>query len=91
MFDLVLVLAAAALGFFMKTYGWPRPPIIIAIVMGELIEKYYFLAATNYGWGLFSRPAVIIMLLFTAAMVIYTLRLQRQARRAGAVVGVDDD
>jgi putative tricarboxylic transport membrane protein len=91
MWDLILVLIAAALGFFMKTYGWPRPPIIIAIVMGDLIEKYYFLAATNYGWTLFLRPAVIVMLVFTAGMVIYTLRLQRQAKLAGAVVGGDDD
>ena len=54
MWDLILVLMAAGLGFFMKTYGWPRPPIIISIVMGDLIEKYYFLSATNYGWSLFS-------------------------------------
>ena len=91
MWDLVLVLLAAAMGFFMKTYGWPRPPVIISIVMGDLIEKYYFLAASNYGWGMFARPAVIVMLVFTVGMVVYTLRLQRQARNAGAVVGGDDD
>lgn len=77
--NIFIVLIAGAAGFFMKTYGWPRPPIIISIVMGDMIEKYYFLAATNYGWSMFLRPAVIVMLVFTAAMIVYTLRLQKRA------------
>ena len=30
--DLIVMLVFGALGFFMKTYGWPRPPIIISVV-----------------------------------------------------------
>jgi TctA family transporter len=77
--DLVLMLVATAVGFFMKTYGWPRPPIIIAIVLGETIEKYYALAMRNYGLGLFSRPWVLAMIAITVATAFYTIRTRRAA------------
>lgn len=87
--DLMLMLAATGLGFFMKTYGWPRPPIIIAIVLGETIEKYYFLSMSNYGLALFARPAVLIMIAITVATGIYTIQT-RKAARLQPVSDLDD-
>jgi TctA family transporter len=73
----------------MKTYGWPRPPIIIAIVLGETIEKYYFLSMSNYGLALFARPAVLIMIAITVATGIYTIQT-RKAARLQPVSDLDD-
>ena len=38
--DLVVVAVFGVLGLFMKAYGWPRPPILIAIVLAGPLEKY---------------------------------------------------
>ncbi|HKH69017.1 MAG TPA: tripartite tricarboxylate transporter permease, partial [Reyranella sp.] len=79
--DLILMLAAMGVGFFMKSYGWPRPPIIIAIVLGETVEKYFFLSMNNFGvLGTFTRPVVLIMIAIAVATAAYTMYTRKAAR-----------
>ncbi|MDE0209019.1 MAG: tripartite tricarboxylate transporter permease, partial [Boseongicola sp.] len=37
--DLILMCSMGALGLFMKRSGWPRPPLIIALVLGPNMEN----------------------------------------------------
>lgn len=91
-YDLVVMLAFGALGYFMKTYGWPRPPIIIAVVLGGIIERYYGIASVAFDWvdfsapleGVFTRPAVIIIILIAVGTAAYTVRMQRSVNRTVA-------
>ncbi len=81
-YDLVVMLAFGALGYFMKTYGWPRPPIIIAIILGSIIERYYRIAMGTFGpVGVISRIPVIIIVLIAVGTVAYTLYMQRSVAR----------
>ena len=90
--DLVVMLAFGALGYFMKTYGWPRPPIIIAVVLGGIIERYYVISSGAFDWvnfsapleGVFTRPAVIIIILIAVGTALYTVRMQRSVSRTVA-------
>ena len=91
-YDLVVMLAFGALGYFMKSYGWPRPPIIIAVVLGGIIERYYGIASGAFDWvnfsdpmeGVFTRPAVIIIILIAVGTALYTVRMQRSVSRTVA-------
>ena len=76
--DLLVMLAFGFLGFFMKTYGWPRPPIIIAVVLGPIVDKFYGIANQTYGWGMFSRLPVIAILSLAIATGAYTVYVQRK-------------
>ncbi len=76
--DLLVMLSFGLLGFFMKTYGWPRPPIIIAVVLGPIVDKYYGIASQTYGWEMFSRLPVIAILSLAIATVAYTVWIQRK-------------
>ncbi|MBL4645425.1 MAG: tripartite tricarboxylate transporter permease, partial [Rhizobiales bacterium] len=38
--DLIVLLLAGVVGWVMKRLGWPRPPLILAFVLGALIENY---------------------------------------------------
>ncbi|MDE2837823.1 MAG: tripartite tricarboxylate transporter permease [Chloroflexota bacterium] len=88
-YDLVVMLAFGALGYFMKSYGWPRPPIIIAVILGGIIERYYGIASGAFDWvnfsnpteGVFTRPAVIIIILIAVGTAAYTVRMQRSVNR----------
>ena len=80
--DLIVMLAFGGLGYFMKTYGWPRPPIIIAVILGSIIERYYGISTVAFGLdGIFRRPAVIIIILIAVGTAGYTVWMQRSVGR----------
>lgn len=87
--DLALVLVFAVLGMFMKAYGWPRPPILIAVVLAEIVEKYLWLSANTYGWSMFLRPQFLAIIALMALVMVVSLRIQRGAERASTEVTLE--
>jgi TctA family transporter len=56
-------LAMAALGYVMKQGGWPRSPLILALVLGTLIENNFQLTTQlhdGFSW-MYQRPIVVII------------------------------
>ena len=41
--DLVAFITFSAVGFFMKRYNWPRPPVLVAVVLGPQLQGYIWL------------------------------------------------
>jgi hypothetical protein len=76
--DLLVMLSFGFIGFFMKTYQWPRPPIIIAIVLGGIVDKFYGIASQTYGWSMFSRIPVLLILGIAILTGAYTVYVQRK-------------
>ncbi len=33
----------------MKRLGWPRPPVILGVVLGDIVERYMFISVERYG------------------------------------------
>jgi hypothetical protein len=61
--DMVMVLVFGALGWLMVTFGWLRPPLLIGLVLGDLVEKNLFIAVDAYGgFGWLARPIVLVLL-----------------------------
>jgi TctA family transporter len=67
--DLFALLFFGVLGWVMKQMKWPRPPLILGIVLGDLIERYMFISVERYGASWLLRPIVFILL----AMAIFGL------------------
>ena len=82
--DLVLVLAFAVLGIFMKRFGWPRPPILIAVVLAEIVEKYLWLSVNTYGFSMFLRPQFLGIIAVMVLVMVVSLRIQAGAKKAWA-------
>lgn len=82
--DLVLVLAFAVLGIFMKRYGWPRPPILIAVVLAEIVEKYLWLSVNTYGYSMFLRPQFLGIIAVMVLVMVVSLRIQAGAKKVWA-------
>jgi TctA family transporter len=85
--NLWVVAFFGALGWFMKRYGWPRPPILIAIALARSLEKYLSLSVNTYGAEMLLRPQVLAIIALAILAVWYTLRLQRNTARDAAEVG----
>ncbi|HEY4407324.1 MAG TPA: tripartite tricarboxylate transporter permease [Xanthobacteraceae bacterium] len=67
--DLYSLLFFGMLGWAMKHFRWPRPPLILGIVLGGILERYMFISIERYGVSWMLRPLVVVMF----AMSILTL------------------
>jgi putative tricarboxylic transport membrane protein len=86
--DLLLVLIFGVIGWAMEKVHWPRPPLILGLVLGPLAENRLFLATDNYGAAWLWRPGVLILLALALAVPLYPVikrRLRRRARPAERV------
>lgn len=57
--DLWTLLVFGLLGWTMKQLKWPRPPLILGLVLGDIIERYLFISIQRYGVDWFARPIVM--------------------------------
>jgi TctA family transporter len=96
--DLVVVIAFGALGYFMRRYGYPRPAMILGLVLGDLMEKYLYRSVASYGFSWLARPAVIVLLLLAGLSLLLTLRGQMKAKKeappssfTGAMARAEDE
>jgi hypothetical protein len=60
--DLYALLAFGLLGWVMKQLRWPRPPLILGIVLGDIFERYLFISMERYGSEWLTRPLVVVLL-----------------------------
>jgi TctA family transporter len=72
--DLLVVITFGILGYLMRRFGYPRPAMILGLVLGDLMEKYLYRSVASYGFSWLARPAVIVLLILAAASFVFTLR-----------------
>jgi TctA family transporter len=77
--DLIAVVAFGLLGYFMRRHGYPRPAMILGLVLGDLMERYLYRSVASYGYSWLGRPAVIALLLLAAASLFFTVRGRMKA------------
>lgn len=80
--DLILVLVFAVMGIFMKRYGWPRPPILIAVVLAGIVEKFLWLSMNTYGFSMLLRLQFLSIIAIMVLVMVVSLKVQAGASRA---------
>ena len=80
--DMLVVLFFGALGWILEKLEWPRPPLLLGLVLGPLAENRLFLATDNYGWSWLHRPGVMIIFAITLVGVLYPVFKERRKRKA---------
>jgi putative tricarboxylic transport membrane protein len=80
--DILLMLAATAVGIAAIKWDWPRAPLLLALVLGDIAERYLFLSYSLYEWAWLTRPLVVAFALITAGGLVWPLI--RGRRRASA-------
>jgi TctA family transporter len=81
--DLILVLFFGGLGWVMQQLNWPRPPLILGLVLGPLAENRLFLSTDNYGLAWLLRPVVLLLIALSLVGAFYPIfrgRLQKATR-----------
>lgn len=74
-----LVLAVfSVLGYFFRKWQWPRPPLMIGLIMGPLAEGSFHKAMALWGWHFTLRPMSLAMMALAAASLVWSLFRSRQ-------------
>jgi len=77
--DLLVVFGFGVLGYFMRRYSFPRPAMILGLVLGDLMEKYLYRSLASYGFTWLARPAVIVLLILASVSLFFTMRGKMKA------------
>jgi putative tricarboxylic transport membrane protein len=90
--DMIIVLLFGGLGWVMEKLQWPRPPVLLGLVLGPLAENRLFLASDNYGLSWIWRPGVLIIFAVTLVGILYPLikkKREEKTSRAAATTAVE--
>jgi putative tricarboxylic transport membrane protein len=92
--DLTTMLFFGLVGLLMHHLNWPRPPLVLGLVLGRLAENYLFLSHARYGldfmlptfsasWPFISvlRPIVMVLVLLSILSIFIPVLQSRLERR----------
>jgi TctA family transporter len=78
------MLIFGAIGYLMVLVHWPRPPLILGLVLGNLAERYFGVIYQRYGFEWLLRPGVIIIMVLIVAALAWPIYQDRKRKRTGA-------
>lgn len=82
--DIVALLGIGWLGWIMRRYGWPRPPLLLAFVLQPIVERYFWISRQAYGSTFLLRPISLVIIVLAALSVLYSIRGTRSATSEAA-------
>ncbi|HEY2535309.1 MAG TPA: tripartite tricarboxylate transporter permease [Xanthobacteraceae bacterium] len=71
--DVFSLIFFGMLGWAMKHFKWPRPPLVLGFILGNVIERYMFISIERYGVGWMLRPVVVVMFIMSALSLLRPL------------------
>ncbi|HEY1385118.1 MAG TPA: tripartite tricarboxylate transporter permease [Dongiaceae bacterium] len=71
--DLFSLLFFGLLGWAMKHFRWPRPPLVLGFILGGVLERYMFISIERYGIDWIWRPVVVIMVIMAVLSLMRPL------------------
>ena len=71
----VTVLLFGVIGYVMKVSGWARPPLILGLILGTIVENRFLLSTGAYdGFGWLAKPLVLFLLALVLVTVFLAVR-----------------
>jgi TctA family transporter len=68
--DLYVLILFGIFGWIMKQLKWPRPPLILGFILGDIIERYMFISIQRYEWAWLGKPMVIALFAMSALALL---------------------
>jgi putative tricarboxylic transport membrane protein len=81
--DLLAVVIFGIIGYLMRRFGYPRPAMILGLVLGGLMETYLYRSMASYGFSWLTRPAVVVLLALAALSFVLTMRSRLTKGKSG--------
>ena len=71
--DIFSLMFFGMLGWAMKHFKWPRPPLVLGFILGATIERYMFISIQRYGVSWMLRPFVVVMFIMAGLSLLRPL------------------
>jgi TctA family transporter len=71
--DIFSLMFFGMLGWAMKHFKWPRPPLVLGFILGQVIERYMFISIQRYGISWMLRPFVVVMFIMAGLSLLRPL------------------
>ncbi len=84
MFDVGLAIVFGIVGYFMERWRYPAAPLVIALILGPMLEVNFRRSMQISGWDLstfFTRPLALMLWVLVIAALIYPLWQSLKAKR----------
>ena len=73
--DWITCLIMGVIGFIMKRGGWPRPPLVLALILGPILENAYHISMRVHdGLGWTTRPIVLVIIGLIVLTLFFSFR-----------------
>jgi TctA family transporter len=81
--DVWIMLVFLAIGVLCSRFKWPRIPLLLGLVLGEILERYFTVSYALFQFSWISRPGVMVIEVIIAGMILFTaIRIARKKRDA---------
>jgi TctA family transporter len=83
--DWIVCIIAGIFGVVMKRGGWPRPPLVLALILGNILENSLYIStmANEEPLAWLTRPIVLIIFALTLVTLGFSVRGIIRTRRDG--------
>jgi len=89
--DWITCFVMGVVGFIMKRGGWPRPPLVLALILGSIMENSFLIAMNAHdGAGWLTRPIVLIIIVLIVLTIFFAARSLYRNRDAQKVAGTGE-
>jgi putative tricarboxylic transport membrane protein len=89
--NVLVMLAFLVVGVITVRWDWPRVPLLLGLVLGEILERYFTLSHSLYDWEWLTRPSVIaiiaVAVLLVVSQVMRALRKPKPQQQTKVEVG----
>jgi TctA family transporter len=89
--DLVTLIVFSFIGVFMRRYGWPRPPVLVAVVLGPQIQTYLWLSMDRYSFEWLLFPGVLVIMAIIIATVFFPMWKHRKEQKVKMDYYLEED
>jgi len=81
--DWITCLLMGIIGFLMKRGGWPRPPLVLALILGPILENAYHISMRVHdGLGWTTRPIVLVIIGLIIITLFFSFRAARKTAKS---------
>lgn len=72
----IILACFTAIGLMMKVFSWPRPPLMLGLILGPIVEQNLLSAVSIYGVvGVITRPIAIGLVILLVVSIVTFMRL----------------
>ncbi len=85
--DVVVAILFAFVGYYMKKFDFSRADLVIGMVMGAMVERYYHISVRLYTPdAFFTRPIAFVFFLIVAATIVFPIWRARTSKQEQMVI-----